>query len=698
MKRLRWTPSSPILVVEPQSTARQFFVDVLKGLGFSQTTGVDNLKTALSYLESSAVHWVITSPQVNEPINVFHLLDHALRNSLAVKARVSIIADSNERRLLPGAFSLGALSWLPRELKKDVTKAEIQKIFALWNSENSSQLSISVSYLDAVLKELQLDDSLASLYAKLVECFPQQKPWLLKLASAQFEVGKPEEGERTLGQASALEVPGWAELAKMYLPEGHVPDGRIPMRKVVIVEPDEMIHKQVREALEKKTTAEIIFFTDGLQAAKTLKTMTDVDVVFMEWKIPKLSGPAFLQRLRSQAHEHTPVVVTSSLLSKQDLSLVTEMSVGTVMPKPFTEKELIEAVSNVIAEMKNPTTPHAVEAAILRCLQQGDPGKAASFAQRIVYESLLPEGQKQYIVALLCYHQKKYKEARDRAKIAFAKGGDPLKSVHLLGQSLLRLDDHAGAVKCFRKAQEFSPKNLERLCLIADAESQQGNQAAATEALQAAKAVDAQNETVVATETRIAISNGDLEHARDLIRHSGNVASLVADLNNTGVAFIRDGQFDDGMQFYEKTLAAIPEEFVEWKLKVSYNLGLAYARQNRLDAAKALLEGCALDERYLVSAKIAQLLARVTRAQAQGTTLKFATRIAPLEENTDASPWEPAKEDAMANTAAEVVIPTNTLQPGDYGCYLIFFTPATPELSIADFLKNPPQFRPPGNR
>lgn len=671
---------------------------MLKGAGFTQVTGIDTLKTALSYLQSGVVHWVITSPQVNEPITVFHLLELALKNPLTIQAKFTIIADSNERLLLPGAFSLGALSWLPRELKKDVTKAEVQKIFSLWNTDGSTHTTIAASYLDAVLRELRLADSLAALYEKISECFPQQKKWLLKLASAQFEAGKPDAGERTLGLAQALDVPGWADLAKTYLAEGHVLHGRVPMHRVVVVEPDEMIHKQVREALEKKTSADIVFFTDGLEAIKALKTMTEVDAIFMEWKIPKLSGPAFLQRLRANTHEHTPVVVTSSLLTKQDLGLVSEMSVGQVLPKPFTEKEFINALINVADELKNPTTPHTVEAAILRSLQRGESGRAASLVHKMVYESSASEGQKQYILALLFFHQKKYKDARDRAKIAFPKGGDPLKSIHLLGQCLFRLDDYAGAVKCFRKAQEFAPKNLERLCLIAEAESHLGHTDASSAALEEAKALDSQSEGVVATATRIAISSGDLEQARNLMRHAGNVAALVADLNNTGVAFIRNGQFEEGMEFYEKTLAAIPEEFAEWKLKVSYNLGLAYARQNKLEAAKTLLEGCQTDARFLVSEKIKQLFERVSNALAKKITLKFSSRSTQGTAVLDAienAPWD-VKEDAMARAAAEVVMPTTTLMPGDYGCYLLYFTPSAPEFSIKEYLKNPPSFRLPG--
>jgi tetratricopeptide (TPR) repeat protein len=184
------------------------------------------------------------------------------------------------------------------------------------------------------------------------------------------------------------------------------------------------------------------------------------------------------------------------------------------------------------------------------------------------------------------------------------------------------------------------------------------------------------------------------------MRNAGNMASLVADLNNTGVAFIREGHFEEGLAFYEKTLKAIPEEQVEWRLKASYNLGLAYARQNKLDAAQAVLAACPRDDAFLVSAKIASLLARVGKALATGGTLHFASARSarPAEGEVDLTPWElPAgKAEAMANTAAEVVIPTDSLQPGDYGCYLVFRTSDAGGVDVKALLKSPPAFRPGG--
>jgi tetratricopeptide (TPR) repeat protein len=348
------------------------------------------------------------------------------------------------------------------------------------------------------------------------------------------------------------------------------------------------------------------------------------------------------------------------------------------------------------AERKNPQNYRGLEIAMLKSLQEGNLAAAESYLKKIWTNGTLPEGQKQFASGVFAFQKKHFSEACERARLSFTKGGDQLKSITLLGQALMRMEDYQGAVKCFRKAQEFSPKNLERLCWISEAEEQLGNEEAADQALTEAHNVDAGNDKVVSLETQHALKDGNIDLAKDLFRHAGDPGALVADLNNTGIAYIRTGEFDTGIQFYERTLQAIPEEGVEWKMKVSYNLALAYARQNKLEAARDLLTSCEKSPKFSVFDKMKNMLARLEKASKEGTPFALIANSSdpnkPSATGGAESPWE---NSTQTNEFAGVMQKNSsgTLLPGDHGCYLLFKLEPEEEAKLPLYLKELPTLK-----
>jgi Flp pilus assembly protein TadD len=260
----------------------------------------------------------------------------------------------------------------------------------------------------------------------------------------------------------------------------------------------------------------------------------------------------------------------------------------------------------------------------------------------------------------------------------------------------MRTGDFLGAVKCFKKAMEFSPKNVERLCNLSKAMDELGDEKGAEGALEEAKKVDASSDLVVALETTNALEEGDIETAKDLMRHAGNLGNLVAELNNTGVAYTRAGEPDEGIRFYEKTLEAIPPENAEWRLKVTYNLALAYARQEKIEAAHDLLGRAQLDDSVSVSGKMRSLKQRLKRSIDTGAqfVIQASARpegdLAPLENSVGESPWEKA---VAGFENVDNYIPKGKIRAGEYGCVNLFIPPQEIIEKCESYLVELPVFR-----
>ena len=695
MKHLQIQSNSSILIAEKQGTARKLLTDTFKSLGFENAQGVDTLKTVLNYLESKPNSWIICSLDLESEINAFQILKLITTEPILFNARVSLLLEEADLVMSPLAFSLGATSWHLKDLRPDPMKETFKAFLEAWNDPKADETKISAKYIHTALEKIDARKAIIDLYLGLSENNPQDPSLVLQLAVAQFDGSLPDEGQKNLAKAKLMGAEGWEPYAEKYLPKGTELKGKVDAGKVAIIDPDETVHTMLKAKFEEFTNSELHFFTDGQAAWNALAKDDSFELILMEWKIPTVNGPALVQRLRSGKHKFTPIVLLSTKLQKSDLNLLNELSVGDVLPKPIQGKEFLTTLVSMIGERKNPQLYRSLELAMMEALGENLVPKAESYLQRIWNNPSFAEGLKQYASGLFTYQRKRFSETCERARLSFTKGGDQLKSINLLGQALMRLEDYQGAVKCFRKAQEFSPKNLERLCAICEAEELLGNESGSDEALKQAAQLDSGHNSVVSLETKNALNDGNIALAQELFKHAGDQAHLVAELNNTGVAYIRTGSFEEGIQFYERTLQAVPPDGTEWKMKVGYNLALAYARQNKLEAAKDLLTNLTLDEKIPVAEKIKNLLHRIQKSSKEGSPFALmasATEVPKSESGTPESPWEASAKtgDYEGVGRKEGMGP---LLPGDHGCFLIFKCDPQLEAKSKNHFKEIPQYK-----
>ena len=99
----------------------------------------------------------------------------------------------------------------------------------------------------------------------------------------------------------------------------------------------------------KKTLAEIgvenvVSFADGDEATAWVESNDEPDLIIHEWRIPSLSGPLFIQRVRAKGFYRVPLVVISSLIKPDDMPLIREMGIAEVVAKPLEKTNLLPAL------------------------------------------------------------------------------------------------------------------------------------------------------------------------------------------------------------------------------------------------------------------------------------------------------------------------------------------------------------------
>lgn len=671
-----------ILVVEGANANRSLLTETIRAHGFSDVTGAPSLTDAIGILESEKVDWLITGLMGGDE-NALQILRLATQVPELRNLRVSLLYDDSEASVLPLAFQWGLLSVFKKPYTKESISAEMKTFVARGEQLEWQSSLISAAYLRDILVANQRHEDRIELEKNLIKVHPGRTEILFDLAAAYRGAGRKSESIATLKQVELIQ-PDLAERAKQLkedLLQGEAIDpddgtGKglniLNLHHVIYVDSDTALHAAFKETMASIGVENVQCFVDGEQALEHIKANPNPDLIVHEWRIPKVTGPLFVQRAKSEGAPSAIYLVVSSLVQKEDVPLLKEMGIADTVAKPFERHQLLKSLVWSVQQDRSPTDQGAMERKIRQLLKDKNFAGAIEVKNSYKLDPKIPMGAKAMIEAEFAYAERNYDRAKEYAVDALKRSGDSILVLNLLGKIFMNLRDFASALKCFEKAQTMAPLNIERLCTIAEVQSEMGNYGKARDTIHDAKKVDADNVRVTEAEAKVELNAGNVEGAKKLMSQLEALGNVVSYMNNQAVTFSRSGHIDKGIEQYAKTLGAIPDEHHETKAIVTYNLALAYARANRLDEAKAEL--AKIGESKVVK-KSKSLLSRVEQSLSNGRPLSLHAVPTAAEspaggvtEQDEAGKWE------SASTLAAIEI-----RRGEIGCYLVFSDAAPPE-------------------
>ena len=254
----------------------------------------------------------------------------------------------------------------------------------------------------------------------------------------------------------------------------------------------------------------------------------------------------------------------------------------------------------------------------------------------------------------------------------------------------MKLRNFEAAVKCFNKADKISPNNIERICNIAESQADLGNQEAATESMDEAVTLDPDSKVVADSQIKVAIAGGDTDAAKRLMSQMDSLDGLVAYMNNKAVTFAKVGETVEAVELYKKTIESIPDDHIETKAIVIYNLALAQTRDSGLEEAIQKLNLVLSMPRNKISQKAASLKDRLEKALSTGAEFK-------LKSDTALKPaHQPGTEDAAGlsnNEEFRQMMASVLAKKGDLCCFLLFHPVTEKDARIGSLLAKQPRFQ-----
>jgi tetratricopeptide (TPR) repeat protein len=317
---------------------------------------------------------------------------------------------------------------------------------------------------------------------------------------------------------------------------------------------------------------------------------------------------------------------------------------------------------------------------------------AEELIARYIDDANIGAGRKAVIRAEHAFSNESYEMARDFAIEAIKQSGESLFALNVLGKALMILRQFDQSLKCFQKAQSVSPMNLERLVTIAETQAETGDTQAAQDSINSAKDLDPDSAAVQEGAAKVALASGNTEAAKEIMVQLESMSNVIGYLNNKAVAHAKCGFADEGIQLYEKTLAAIPTSQQETTAVVNYNMALAKIRKGDLQSGLTDLEAVLAVPESRVYKKAANLKQRLVPAVSTGVTfsLKEGGPSAALG-NKDSA--EQSGDDATAASATTLVKALMEVYPGDHCCYLLFKSSADESSELSKAISNPPKFK-----
>lgn len=119
------------------------------------------------------------------------------------------------------------------------------------------------------------------------------------------------------------------------------------LMKVLIVDDSKHVHSIVKGMLESINYTALSAF-DGSDAVKQLQDGLKVDLILLDWNMPELNGPGFLQAYSEQKLSDAPVVMMTTENSIEKITEAMTLGAQEYIMKPFTDDILLSKIQFVL--------------------------------------------------------------------------------------------------------------------------------------------------------------------------------------------------------------------------------------------------------------------------------------------------------------------------------------------------------------
>jgi CheY-like chemotaxis protein len=119
--------------------------------------------------------------------------------------------------------------------------------------------------------------------------------------------------------------------------------------KVILIVEDDVVNFRFLEALLQDKAVQILHASNGLQAVELCRTISKIDLVLMDLKMPEMDGIEATRQIRT-FNKKVPIIAQTAFVMESELTHCLEAGCDDHITKPIDIKEFLEKVDKFLRE------------------------------------------------------------------------------------------------------------------------------------------------------------------------------------------------------------------------------------------------------------------------------------------------------------------------------------------------------------
>lgn len=117
--------------------------------------------------------------------------------------------------------------------------------------------------------------------------------------------------------------------------------------KILVVDDSKAIFMMVSQMLEE-AGHKAVWAEDGLVAFQKIKEHNDIDLILLDWNMPNMSGPEFLEKNYKEGIFKNPIIMMTTENKPDYIKKALELGAVEYIMKPFTSDILFNKIELVL--------------------------------------------------------------------------------------------------------------------------------------------------------------------------------------------------------------------------------------------------------------------------------------------------------------------------------------------------------------
>jgi tetratricopeptide (TPR) repeat protein len=333
-----------------------------------------------------------------------------------------------------------------------------------------------------------------------------------------------------------------------------------------------------------------------------------IPMAIVAWELTSMPGTILMQKAReSRKRRRMPFLIYSKRMTDEDVALARELGSESIISLPFDKEKVKETLQKIITEESNPNPIEVKLRKMEECLAEGKPTEVLKMIGPDVSKKGPHIPRYKTIVAETFFQIGNLDKAFKAVKEALEQDGAYRPAHFLMGRLYTASGKHDEAIEVVKSFSEKSPKNIQALLQLGSAYISADKLDDAKKTVEQVMVLDRENQAVNDNKGKIALKEGNIALAAQLLSETQNGDEIARFYNSIGISMVAKGDFDKGIDTYHSALKILSS-----KTKVHllyFNLAIAYRKKG--DKANELNFFC---ESYTSEPSFEKAYASIARA------------------------------------------------------------------------------------